>query len=178
VSSSLIVHFRYPLGFRVGADQLRPDTTVSARPGLVYRPSGGVVRKHRTSPGTGTHRYCSPQRCDGTESNGTRPPRGLDDRGKQATARLQSSRRTPCTLRRRYNGYLVTHMTSDTTVSLLLGLITPPHGPALHLVRLAEAEGFEPPVPLGTLTFKAADRQFRANRPHRLSKSTAPAGPR
>jgi hypothetical protein len=44
--------------------------------------------------------------------------------------------------------------------------------------RRAEAEGFEPPVPLGTLAFKVVDRQLEANHLRRFSRSIAPAGPR
>ena len=51
---------------------------------------------------------------------------------------------------------------------------------ARHFPRseVAEAEGFEPPVPLGTLAFKLVDLQFRTNHTRRLSRSIVPAGRR
>jgi hypothetical protein len=39
------------------------------------------------------------------------------------------------------------------------------------------SEGFEPPVPCGTLAFKVVDRQFRPNHSCRFSTSITPAGP-
>ena len=39
------------------------------------------------------------------------------------------------------------------------------------LVRLAEAEGFEPPVPLGTLAFKVVDPAISDDHPSSMGRS-------
>jgi hypothetical protein len=43
------------------------------------------------------------------------------------------------------------------------------------LVRGAEAEGFEPPVPLGTLAFKVVDPVISSDRPSSMGTSSAVA---